>query len=135
MDIKKTLNIEVDGKEYEVPVNFRAIEIVETVYDCTADQVIGVHLVDPSRMKRIQIARVIAQWIDPPAGVSRADIYQKVVVCKTADLTKYAGAIQGAVAYALDYIGLDELDMLAKGQDLPMGTDDDVAVEKKGKKP
>jgi len=125
MNIKKTIPIEIGEHTYEVPVNFRAIEVVENIYDCTADQVIGVHLVDPSRMKRTQIARVIAQWVEPTAGQTRVEIYQEVVVCSTKNLSIYAGCIQGAVAFALSYIGEVELDLLARGEDLPAKTDDD----------
>jgi hypothetical protein len=133
MAITKTLEIKIGDQSFEVPVTFRVIEIAEAVFDCTADQVIGYHLIDASRIKRTLVARVITQWVNPPKDVSRQELYEQVVVCSASKLTKYAGAIQGAIAFALSYVDDEQLQMLANGQDLPM-TDDAVAGGSKRKK-
>jgi hypothetical protein len=46
-----------------------------------------------------------------------------VLLCSADDLSKYAGSIQGAIAFSLSYINDEQLDMLANGRDLPE-TDD-----------
>lgn len=138
MAIKKTLTLEIGEHSFEVPVTFRVIEIAEAVFDCTADQVIGYHLVDATRIKRTLVARTIVQWVTLPKGVSRQELYEQVMVCQPEQLSKYAGCIQGAIGFALSYIGEKELEMLIEGQDLSdetPQTDDDVLVSSRKGEP
>lgn len=137
MAIKKIITLKIGEHSFEVPVSFRVIEIAEAVFDCTADQVIGYHLVDATRIKRTLVARTITQWVELPRNVSRQELYEEIMVCSPEDLSRFAGSIQGAIGFALSYIGDEDLDLLVAGRDLPGDdtpqTDDDVLSTQGGK--
>lgn len=135
MAISKTITFDIGETEYEVPVTFRVIEIAESVFDVTADQIMGHELVNPARIKRTLVAKVITQWVTLPKGVRRSDLYEQVMTCSASQLAKYAGCIQGAIAFALSYIGDEELQILTRGEDLPEAQTDDDVVAAGGAKP
>lgn len=119
MDLRKTLTLKISGVDVEVNVDFRAIEIVETVFGKSADHVIAVDLVQPQMIRRNMVAKVIREWVKPTAGgLTREQVYEAVITADRQSLPKFVGAIQGAVAYALKYIGEDEMQALASGEDL-----------------
>ena len=119
MNITKTITLTLGDHEFEVPVNFRAIEIAESVFDASADTILATILTDPRKIRRSMIAHVISQWVTIPKGMKRSEIYEQAVVVSPDQLGAYVGAIQGAIAYALNYIDQDDLNALVRGEDLP----------------
>lgn len=119
MNLRKTLTLRIKDVDVEVDVNFRLIEIIETVYQRGADHVIAIELVQPQLIKRSLVAKVIREWVKPtPGGLSREEVYEAVMTADRQSLPKFVGAIQGAIAYSLRYIGEEELETLASGNDL-----------------
>lgn len=123
MNLKKTITFDVCGHNYEVPADFRAIELVENVYQAGADYVITL-LADARAIRRTQVARVISQWPRDLARdengkpVSRQEIYEAVIESPPEQLSRYVGCIQGAVGYALNYIDEEAMEKLQRGEDL-----------------
>lgn len=118
MDMKKTISFEAAGHEFEVPVDFSAIEVVESVYQLNVEMVMT-QLADPAMIMRTKVARVISTWPKQmPKGLRRQEVYESVVTTDSDNLARYVGTIQGALGFALGYISETQLDTLARGEDL-----------------
>ena len=120
--LRKTLELPIFDDTVEVDVDFRLIETVERVFGTVADIVAGDTLVHNPR--RYQIAEVIASWVRSREH-KRKDVHEHVITAPPERLQVYIGAIQGAVLYSLSYVSEDELDKLARGEDLDSSGEED----------
>lgn len=115
-DLKKQIELVIDGHTVSVDVNWQVIATVEQVFGTIADLVASDVLVYSPL--RYQVADVICQWVKS-RDLRENEIREYVMTCGHDDLNVFIGAIQGAVLYSLNYIEEDEFDRLTKGQDLP----------------
>ena len=119
--LRKTLEIPLpDGDTAAVDVNFRIIEIVERVYNSSADVVASVDLASPRSMLRSKIAAVIVDWLTTTeVDFKRSELREHIITAEPKLLNVYSGCIQAAVLYSLKYIDEEQFDLLSKGKDLP----------------
>ncbi len=110
--MKKTLEIPVGEHEITVPVDWTAIEIVERVFDCNADYICAHVLTDVRKLQRRKIAEVIVEWTTGRTELSRGEVRELAITAPPAIINKYGGFIQGALLFALDYVGPEHLDKL-----------------------
>lgn len=126
-ELRKSIEVEVLDQTVSIDVDWRIIDVVETVYDMRAEYV-AVLLQNPVKIKRKDIADVLTSWLAPRIqSISRKAIREAVLLADDEPLTRYIGAIQGAVLYALRKIDGHEFDRLIAGRDL----DDDGSRSKK----
>lgn len=109
------MTFELAGTEVSADVDFRMLEIAETVFNASADMIVSSHLVNPAFVKRSLVARSIAEWVQPslPAGVKLADAINEIAMAEPKVFGAFAGKLQGALAYSLQYISETDFDKIA----------------------
>lgn len=105
-------------------VDFRIIEIIERVFDANAEMIVSITLANPVKVRRTQIADVIAEWLSLDGQYKRREVREYVITAPAENIRQYVGCIQAAVLWSLAYIDDDQFTTLTKGEDLP--TEDDL---------
>lgn len=122
-DLKKRITIAIAGEEIDVDVNMRIIEIAERIYDFNADVIASVLLVDLARVKLTQLADLICEWIPPQKyqqhDLRRKDLRNGVYTATPDELRKLTGCVQAALLFCRRHIDEEEMQTLARGEDLP----------------
>lgn len=115
LPLLKTITFEVAGHEISGPVDFRMLEIVETVFDVSADMVVSVHLVTAAKIKRTSVARAVAEWLSPnlPDGMTKSELMRHIATLPPKDFGVVSGKLQHAIAYSLQYISEVDFDKIA----------------------
>lgn len=131
--LRKTISLPVGDDEFEIDVDFRVLEIIERVYDMRAEYVAGLLEVD-HRIRRSQVAEVILGWLsqrsDALVGRRRLDLLEEITTASEAVLRRYVGAIQGAILFSLKQLSDEDLEKLARGEDLAPTEQGDDAEKK-----
>jgi len=120
--LKKTIELEIDGQEVTLDVTWKIIEIVERTCGSVADIVASEILVN--NPMRHQVAEIVSEWVRS-GTMRKKDVKEYVMTCGADDFMRYVGSIQGAVLYSLKYIDTSQLEALTQGHDLPTETSDD----------
>ncbi len=101
--LKKTLVIPLLDDDVIVDVDFRVIEIVERVFDMSADAVILL-LNDTRRVQRNKIADVITGWLAfKDLGMKRREIREHVISASPEALSVYVTSVYAALLFTLNY--------------------------------
>ena len=101
--IRKTLVLPLFGDEVTVDVDFRIIEIIERVFDLSADAVISLFS-DGRRVQRRHVADVIVGWLAfKELGMKRREIREHVMTCPADALAVYTTSIYAALLFVLNY--------------------------------
>lgn len=121
-----TLNLSGDGfaEEITVDVTWQILEKVERVYATGAESVAAIHLADPMRVQRHQLARVIALWVQGKTKLNNDQIHEAVLTAPFDQIIRLAGKIQAAVLWSVR--GADgkpqitdfQFDELSEGRDI-----------------
>lgn len=139
--LRQTLELTIGEETVSLDVTWRIIEVIESVFErhpelpaARAEYICKLLLEDEMRVRRTDIARVIADWVrvsGVDVRMTWSQIREYVVIASVAEMRQYVGAIQGAMFYALKEITADELKQLAEGRDLSQGAsdEDDGTVE------
>lgn len=119
--LRKTITLPVGDDEFEIDVDFRVLEIIERVYDMRAEYVAGL-LEQDHRIRRSQVAEVVLGWLsqrsDALVGRRRLDVLEEITTAPEEVLRRYVGAIQGAILFSLKRLSEEDLEKLARGEDL-----------------
>ena len=112
--IRKIIQVPVFGTEVSMEITVAMVETIERVFGAGADY-IAVQMADPRNLRRGHISTIIAEWIchcpsRPPGVSSRTfqEIREHVFCAKPLIFGEYAGLVQGAIHYTLDYGDSDE---------------------------
>lgn len=134
-NIRKTVTLPLGDDEVSLNVDMRIIEVVERIYDVNVDLVATVLLVDPSRVKLTDLAQVVGEWLTPmhfeQLGIKRKDVKELIYTANHAELSKIVGCVQAACLFVRRHITAEELDALARGEDLPEKEKAEAAPKKK----
>lgn len=122
--LRKSVTFEVLGEEISIPVNYRCIEVIERVFQCSAEVVVSMRLVDPMTLKRYEIANTVVEWMTEfnllsQHGWSREKVREDVMVGPSeGKLNVIVGCIQAAVLFTLKHVTEEEFEKLCRGEDL-----------------
>ena len=129
-NLRQAVEIPLGDKTASVDVSFRILEIVERVYDLRAD-FIKIVLQSERLIKRSDIARVVIGWLEASrAEFDREETLEIIMTAPESDIRKYVGAIQGAIMYSLRECTEEELEALARGEDIRTDEDEEGGGKK-----
>jgi hypothetical protein len=101
--IRKSLVIPVFDQDVTIDIDFRIIEIVERVFDLSADAVIAM-LSDARRVQRHKVADIVTEWLAfRDLGLKRREIREHVMAAPSEVLTIYITSIYTALLFMLNY--------------------------------
>lgn len=131
--LRKQIEVFVGDRSVMLNVDMRVIEIVESVYDTNVDVVATQILTIPAYNQLTKLASVVQQWLLPghfqQLGLSRQDVKSVIYGASPNEIAKLTGCIQAACLYARNYITDEQMERLARGEDLepeqPPQQDDD----------
>lgn len=131
--MKKFVELDVCGESFTLPVDMRIIEIIERVYNMNVDLVAATVLVNPAKIRLVDLAQVVEAWLaGKDTELTRRDIKSDVYTKSNDELNKLVGSIQAACMYFRKHIDERQFDLLARGEDLPAEplADDDLDAKK-----
>lgn len=132
--LRKTITFPILDEEVSIDIDFRIVEATERAYRDAGERIrnadqIAIELGTLAGMSRSRIADVLLEWMRiqraAPEGLSRSEIREAIVTAKAETLNLYAGCIQGAILYALQYINEKQLRKLEAGKALDGDEEDD----------
>lgn len=130
--LRKQIELTIADRSVMLNVDMRVIEIVESVYDTNVDVVATQILTIPALNQLTKLSAVIQQWLLPghyqQLGLSRSDVKQAIFGASPDDISRITGCVQAACLYARNYITDEQMERLARGEDLepqPDQQDDD----------
>lgn len=123
-EIRKTLDFEIAGEEFELDVDWRLGEILEAAFDTGLDQVCAI-LATLSRVQRRHVAKTFADWIRMRAKtkLKRSEIHQYIVQSPPEVFYTLVGQLLAAALYSQKNMSEEEFDrtmtQLAKANEKP----------------